>query len=89
MKEALTMPELKALCEFFHDSGKAGDDFESTFNDLLQGKYNKSIGQTGFKKQWQEMESEIQKHMDEWDEGARKRAAQASIDIRSIIFYQQ
>jgi len=44
-----------------------------------------SVKAEGFQKQWQEMESEIQKHMDEWDEGERLRAGQATIDLSKII----
>lgn len=44
-----------------------------------------SVKADGFKEQWHKMESEIQKHMDEWDEGARLRAGQATIDLSKII----
>lgn len=85
MKEALTIQELKALAELFFNAGKGGEDFEKFFNKVMDGRYNKAIEQNGLLKKVQEMEREIGKYMDQWDQQDRIRAAQTMEDLRKII----
>ena len=68
--------------EFTREQGTASKRLETAISKLAT---TPSVKADGFKEQWQEMESEIQKHMDEWDEGARLRAGQATIDLSKII----
>lgn len=85
MKEALSIQELKALSQLFFNAGKRGEDFEKYFNSVMQGRYNKAIEQDGLLKKVQEMEREIGKYMDQWDQQDRIRAGQAMEDLRKII----
>lgn len=60
-------------------------DFKDTFDELMLGKYNKSIEQQSFQLQWDEMQTAIQNEMDNWDIEQRGKAAQAIEDMRKII----
>ena len=86
MKENLYKgnPDGKEYAERKPKAWEAAKQFLSTYQHEVFST-TPSVKADGFKKQWQEMESEIQKHMDEWDEGARLRAGQATIDLSKII----
>lgn len=64
---------------------KWADDFETTFNNLMVGKYAKMIEKDTLNIRWEEMQSGIQKAMDEWDETQRGKAAQVLEDMRKIF----
>lgn len=86
IKDALSIQELKALCEHFYNAGKKkANDFETEFNSLMEGKYKKAIEQTALEIKWQEMQADIQKHMDEWDFEQQKKAGQAIEDLSKIF----
>ena len=86
MKESLTIPELKALAEFFFNAGHNGaKDFERLFDELMLGKYNKTIEEKGLEKQVQEMQSTIKKNMDGWDIEKKMKTIKAIEDLRKFV----
>jgi hypothetical protein len=61
------------------------DDFETTFNNLMQGKYNNAIEKESLKLKWEEMQAEIQNEMDKWDEEQRGKAGKVIEEMRKIF----
>lgn len=64
---------------------KWAHDFETTFDNLMQGKYDKAIKQKGVEKWWNEMQQEIESQMEDFDRGAKLKAHQAMEDLRKIV----
>lgn len=98
MKEALSIQELKALCEFFFTKGVRYQEhghhpsvenlaigFEDLFDNLMAGKYAKVIEEDTFKIQFREMEAQIEKKMEQWDREKIIRAHQAMEDLRKFV----
>lgn len=86
MKDALTIQELKALCELFFNAGQKSSSFEATFNDVMAGKYQKNIEQTALEIKFREFEADLQKSMAEWDQQQKGKAWQSMADLRDLVF---
>lgn len=82
---SITMEELKVLCELFFNAGKQEPDFEKFFDLVMSGKYKKWVDRKRFEEIYNQMKSEIQEHMDKWDEQDRVRQAKAINDLVNFI----
>lgn len=60
-------------------------DFEQCFDQLMQGKYDSAVKDLAFKKQWEEMQARIDKHIEEFDIEQKRRAGEAVLELSKII----
>lgn len=64
---------------------KWSDDFETTFNKLMQGKYDEAVKAKGVELWWYEMQREIERQMEDFDREAKLKAHQAMEDLRNLV----
>lgn len=86
MKNELTIEELKAICDLFFEAGSSKEtDFESFFNTVMKGKYDKAIENTALQLKFNDMQKDIDKQMEGFDREERLRVAQCMKDLQEII----